>query len=127
MQRTIVNLLSVFLLVAFVVMAPASSHAAKKPKGEKADPGLTGKIAAIDKTAKTITLDAEPSKPIAIDSNTSIINNYGNVLGFTDLKVGETAHISTVNLANKLTAVTIRTGVSAADDKGGKKKKKATS
>lgn len=130
MRKSINSLLSLTLLAAFAFVAPATSYAAKGKKGEPAEPALTGKISAVDKEAKTVTVD---SKVITIDSTTSIISTAGQVLALDKLKVGDHVQISTVNLANKLTAVTVRVGnpVSAASDAGSdakpKKKKKKTS
>lgn len=101
MRKFISQLLAVLLLAGVTVTA----EAAKKGPPPK-DPGTTGKITALDLSAKTLTLD---SKVIAVDS-TTIVQRDGLASTLESLKVGEQANITTVNLADKATAVTIKVG-----------------
>ncbi len=125
MRKSIITFLPLILFGILFFITPQVSHAAKEKKGEKPDNGFTGSITAVDTTAKTIKIDADGGKTILIDSTTSIIKAAGGVLKLADLKVGDAVHVSTVNLANQLTAVTVKVGVKL-DATPAKKKKKKT-
>ena len=115
MRKFISQLLSVLLLAGVAVTA----EAAKKGPPPK-DPGITAKVTAVDKAGKNFTLDG---KTIAVDSGT-IVQRDGKPSSFEEIKVGDQVNVTTVNLADKLTAVTVKVGAVASISAGGKKPKK---
>lgn len=94
----------------------ASAADKKAPK----DNALHGKITAVDKDAKTITV---AGKTLAVD-DTTVITDSGKPAKFENLKVGTDATVSTFKLGEKLTAVSIKTGTVAATPPAAVKKKK---
>lgn len=111
------SLLALAAALAFSILAPDASAAAKKGPVDKP---TIGKITAVDKEAKTITVG---STVIAVD-DTTIITNSGKPAKLEDLKTGTDATVSVFMLGEKLTAVNIKTGVVAATAPAAVKKKK---
>lgn len=111
------QILLVVALAITTLLSTAVSHAAAKavPKGD----GLFGKITAVDTTAKTITLGG---KVIVVDE-TTVITESGKPAKFESLKTGTDATVATFKLGEKLTAVSIKTGVVPAAAPATKKKK----
>lgn len=101
MRQFITPFLTTLLLAALTVSAPAA-----KKGPEKKDPGITGAITALDTEAKTLTIGG---KTIVADS-TTIVQRDGKASTFAELKMGEEANVTTVNLGGKLNAVTIKVG-----------------
>jgi hypothetical protein len=110
MKKFLTRLAAAVLLAGFIVAVPSEAMAAKKDKGAGKDTGLKGGISAIDKEAKSITVGG---KVVATD-DTTVITRSGKPGAFGDLKVGESAEVSTFMLGEKLTAVTIKVGPPAA-------------
>ncbi len=110
------SVLALAVAAAFTTFTPDASAAGKKGP---ADTGLHGKITAVDKDAKTITI---AGKTLQID-DTTVITNAGKRAKLEDLKPGTDATVSTFKLGEKLTAVSIKTGVVAAVAPAVKKKK----
>jgi Cu/Ag efflux protein CusF len=109
-------LLSLATAIAFTFTATDAAAADKKaPK----DAGTHGKITAVDKEAKTITV---AGKVIAVD-DTTVITDSGKPAKLTDLKVGTDATVATFKLGDKLTATSIKTGTVSAAVAPTKKKK----
>ena len=111
------SLLALAAAFAFIGLTPDASAAAKKGPVDKP---VTGKITAVDKEAKTITVG---DKVIAVDDTTAI-TNAGKPAKLEDLKVGTEASVSTFLLGEKVTAVSIKTGTVAATATAAPKKKK---
>lgn len=110
------SLLALASAIALTVITTAASAADKKaPK----DAGLHGKITAVDKDAKTITV---AGKVIAVD-DTTVITDSGKPAKLESLKVGADATVATFKLGEKLTATSIKTGTVAAAVPATKKKK----
>ena len=109
-------LLSLVTAIALTVSATDASAADKKAS---TDAGTHGKITAVDKDAKTITV---AGKVIAVD-DTTVITDSGKPAKFADLKVGTEATVATFKLGDKLTATSIKTGAVAAAVPTTKKKK----
>jgi hypothetical protein len=107
----------VLTFVAATLFCTPPSQAADK-KAPKAD-GLRGKITAVDKDAKTISV---AGKAVTVDE-TTVITDSGKPTKLEDLKLGADATVSTFVLGGKLTAVSIKTGVVAAAVPVTKKKK----
>jgi hypothetical protein len=125
MRKTYSLLLTGCLLLGVSFDAPAA-QAAKGKKSMATDTGISGSIASVDKTKKTITLRGrDGDKTVTVDS-TTLITRDGKPAVFEDIKTGEVAAISTFTLADKLTAVSVKIGVATAkgDDGGARKKKK---
>ena len=111
------HLLALVSVIAITLVATNVSAADKKaPK----DAGTNGKITAVDKEAKTITVGG---RVIAVD-DTTVITDSGKPAKFENLKVGADATVATFKLGEKLTATSIKTGtVPAAAPPATKKKK----
>ena len=103
--------------LALSVFVPSASAAAKKGPVDKP---VTGKITAIDKEAKTVTVG---DRVIAVD-DTTIITNSGKLAKFEELKTGVDATVSVFMLGEKLTATNLKTGTVAATAGAVVKKKK---
>lgn len=88
-------------------------------KGAPQDNGLSGKITAVDKDAKTITVGG---KTVTVNE-TTVITDGGKPAKFETLKSGTEAMVSTFKLGEKLTAVSIKTGAAAVVVPTAKKKK----
>jgi len=109
-------LLALAAATAFSLFTSDASAADKKaPK----DNALRGKITAVDKAAKTITV---AGKTLAVD-DTTVITDSGKPAKLENLKVGTDATVNTFKLGEKLTAVSIKTGFVAATVAPAKKKK----
>jgi len=109
--------LSLLGAIALTYTATQASAADKKaPK----DAGTYGKITAVDKEAKTITV---AGKVIAVD-DTTVITDSGKPAKLTELKVGADATVATFKLGDKLMATSIKTGTVAAVSPTATKKKK---
>lgn len=110
------SLLALAVATAFSLFTSDASAADKKaPK----DNALHGKITAVDKEAKTITV---AGKTVTVD-DTTVITDSGKPAKLENLKTGTDATVSTFMLGEKLTAVSIKTGVVAATVPAVKKKK----
>lgn len=109
------SLVALAAALAFFVSTSDTSAAAKKGPQDKP---TAGKITAVDKEAKTITVG---DKVIAVD-DTTVITNSGKPAKLEDLKVGTEASVSTFLLGEKVTAVSIKTGAIAATATPKKKK-----
>lgn len=117
MRTLIRSLLALTVTLAFSVFTSDASAADKKaPK----DNALHGKITAVDKDAKTITV---AGKTLVVD-DTTVITDSGKPTKLENLKPGTDATVSTFMLGEKLTAVNIKTGVVAAAAPAAVKKKK---
>ena len=79
---------------------------------------LRGKITAVDKEAKTLSI---AGKTVTVDE-TTIITDSGKPAKFESLKVGTDATVNTFKLGEKLSAVSIKTGAVAATVAAPKKK-----
>ncbi|MFA6543450.1 MAG: DUF5666 domain-containing protein [Limisphaerales bacterium] len=108
------------LAVAFAFSVFTPDALAKKKGQAPVDNALKGKITAVDKAAKTITI---ADKVVAVDE-TTIITDSGKPVKLDDLKVGVEASVSVFTLGDKLTATSIKTGTVAASSTPAKKKKK---
>ena len=117
MQKVLRSLVVLAVAGAFAVFTPSASAAAKKVPTDKP---VTGKISAIDKEAKAITVG---DKVIAVDE-TSIITTSGKPAKFEDLKTGQEASVSVFRLGEKLTATNVKVGTVAAAATALPKKKK---
>jgi Cu/Ag efflux protein CusF len=116
MRTLIRSLLTLAAAIALTFTTFAASAADKKaPK----DAGTYGKITAVDKDAKTITI---AGKVIAVD-DTTVITDSGKPAKLENLKVGTDATVATFKLGDKLTATSIKTGAVAAAVPTTKKKK----
>ena len=111
------SILALAFAAAFSLLTTDASAAAKKGPVDKP---IVGKISAVDKEAKTITV---ADRVIVVD-DTSIITNAGKPAKFEDLKTGTDATISVFMLGEKLTATNIKTGTVAATATAVPKKKK---
>ena len=111
------SILALAAAAAFVTFTSEASAAAKKGPVDKP---IVGKISAVDKDAKTITV---ADRVIVVD-DTSIITNSGKPAKFEDLKTGTEATVSVFMLGEKLTATNIKTGVVAPTATAAPKKKK---
>ncbi|MFM8470643.1 MAG: hypothetical protein ACKODH_11870 [Limisphaerales bacterium] len=117
MQPLTRSLLTLAVAFTFALVAPEASAAAKKGPVDKP---VIGKITAVDKEGKTITV---ADRMIAVDE-TSVITKSVKPAKLEDLKVGTDATVSTFLLGEKLTAVSIKTGTVAPTAAAVPKKKK---
>jgi len=116
MRTLIRSLLALASAIALTVITTDASAADKKaPK----DAGLHGKITAVDKDAKTVTV---AGKTVAVD-DTTLITDSGKPAKLENLKVGTDATVATFMLGGKLTATSIKTGTVAVAAPTTKKKK----
>lgn len=113
--------LSVSSLAIAIAISLAATNANTSAADKKAptDTGIHGKISAVDKEAKTITVGG---KTVTVD-DTTVITDAGKPTKFENLKTGSDTTISTFMLGGKLTAVSIKTGVVAVPLPAAKKKK----
>lgn len=112
MRSIISKLLTVAVLTVALVGIGLPAHAAKKG-GPATDPGSAGKVKAIDKEAKTITVeDKGASKTISIAS-TTVFKKAGKPATIDDVTVGESVSVTTINLGDKTEAVTVSLGAKA--------------
>ncbi len=111
------SLFAIAAAVAFSIFTPEASAAAKKGPVDKP---VAGKITAVDKEAKTISVG---DRVIAVDE-TTIITNSGKPAKLEDLKPGTEATVSVFMLGEKVTAVSIKTGTVAPTAAAAVKKKK---
>lgn len=110
------SLLALALAIAFAVFTNDASAADKKaPK----DNSLRGKITAVDKDAKTLTI---AGYTLNVDDTTEI-SNSGKPGKLEDLKPGTEATVTTFKLGEKVMAVKIKTGAVAPTAAPAKKKK----
>ena len=102
-------------------MPSLSRPSALRQRTKKApkDNALRGKISSVDKESKTITVGG---RTVAVDE-TTVITDSGKPAKLKNLKAGTDATISTFMLGEKLTAVSIKTGVVAVAVPAAKKKK----
>lgn len=111
---------SLLALAVATVFSLHTSDATAADKKAPKDNALHGKITAVDKEAKTITV---AGKTLAVD-DTTVITDSGKPAKLETLKVGSDATVSTFMLGEKLTAVSIKTGTVAAAAPAAVKKKK---
>ena len=110
---------SLLSLVAAISLSLTATDACAADKKAPKDAGTHGKITAVDKDAKTITV---AGKVITVD-DTTVITDSGKPAKLADLKVGTEASVATFKLGEKLTATSIKTGTVAAAVAPTKKKK----
>jgi len=110
---------SLLALASAIALTLTSTDASAADKKAPKDAGLHGKITAVDKDAKTITV---AGKVIAVD-DTTVITDSGKPAKLDNLKVGTDATVATFKLGDKLTATSIKTGTVAAAAPTTKKKK----
>jgi hypothetical protein len=133
MKLSILKISAFSLLAAALVVAPGQAFGQEtkkeKPAAEKADPAakkqkglpLGGKITAVDKSAKTITVG---DKVVQVTSETKI-TKAGRPATLNDAAVGEEVGISYVkDDAGKMKARSVRIGPKPEGEKKGKKKEK---
>lgn len=136
MKKTLVQSLAVALVLALagVVATPSlAQEKAEKGKGEgkeKKAPStipFTGKITAVDKDAKSITLSGEKARVIHITAKTRLTKGEGNQpADFEDAKVGEQVGGGYREADGKKEATTVHFGArppGKAKAKGKEKKK----
>lgn len=110
------SLLALAVATAFSLFTADASAADKKaPK----DNSLHGKITAVDKEAKTLTL---AGYTVNVDDTTEI-SSSGRPGKLEDLKPGTEATVTTFKLGEKVMAVKIKTGAVAPSAAPAKKKK----
>ena len=110
------SLLALALAIAFAVVTNNASAADKKaPK----DNSLRGKITAVDKDAKTLTI---AGYTLNVDDTTEI-SSSGKPAKLEELKPGTEATVTTFKLGEKVMAVKIKTGTVAPTAAPAKKKK----
>ncbi len=117
MRKFIFQLFTAGLFAALVCVTTVEAQAQKK--GAPKDTSIQGKITEVDRAAKTITI---AGKTVIVDSTTEIFKS-GRLVGLDAIPVGIEAKVSTVTLADKLTAVSIRLGVTVAAGQEPKRKK----
>ncbi len=112
---------SVSSLAIAIAISLATTNANTSAADKKApkDNGIHGKISAVDKEAKTITVGG---KTVTVD-DTTVITDAGKPAKLENLKIGSDTAISTFMLGEKLTAVSIKTGVVTVPLPAAKKKK----
>lgn len=110
---------SLLALAVATVFSLFTSDASAADKKTPKDAGLYGKITAVDKDAKTVTV---AGKTVTVD-DTTLITDSGKPAKLENLKVGTDATVATFMLGGKLTATSIKTGVVAATVPAVKKKK----
>lgn len=110
---------SILALAFATAFSLATSDASAADKKAPKDNALHGKITSVDKDAKTITVGG---KTVTVD-DTTVITDSGKPAKLENLKPGTDATISTFMLGEKLTAVSIKTGVVAVSAPAVKKKK----
>lgn len=111
--------LSILALAFAAATSFSTSDASAADKKAPKDNALHGKISAVDKDAKTITVGG---KTVTVD-DTTVITDSGKPAKLENLKPGTDATINTFMLGEKLTAVSIKTGVVAVPAPVAKKKK----
>ena len=109
------SILSKFLTAAVLTVALVGfnlpAHAAKK--GAATDPGSAGKVKALDKTAKTITVEEKGSTKTISIAATTVFKKAGKPATIDDVTVGEPVSVTTINLGDKSEAVTVTLGAKA--------------
>ena len=95
---------------------------AQKEKQPKAMP-FNGKVKAVDKATKTITIDREKSNNFHVTSHTKIVK-AGKPATFDEIAVGEQVGGRTHENSGKLEAVSLRIGPKPATEGAAKKEKK---
>ena len=111
---------SLLALAAAIALTFTATEASAADKKAPKDGGTNGKITAVDKDAKTITV---AGKVIAVD-DTTVITDSGKPVKLESLKVGADATVATFKLGDKLTATSIKTGTVAPTAAAPTKKKK---
>lgn len=111
---------SLLALAFAAALSCFTSNASAAAKKGPPDTALHGKITAVDKEAKTLTV---AGKTVTVD-DTTVITNSGKPAKLEELKSGMDATVSTFLLGEKLTAVSIKTGAVAASAVPAPKKKK---
>jgi hypothetical protein len=104
------------------VQAAKKAPTTENAKAKKAKPTIYGgKVAAVDKTAKTVTLDGKKDLAIHITSETRI-DKDGKAATFEDIAVGEVVKIRTKVKDGKTDALAVHIGKPV--EKAKEKKKK---
>lgn len=134
-MKRILSSLTLSLCLAFggfAGVAAEKSSEKKAEKSEKAAPRarpIAGKIEAVDKTMKTLTLSGEKKQVLVVTSETKIVKG-GKPATFADATVGEEIGGSVVEENGKLILKSLRVGTKpeeaggSADPKGPAKVKK---
>jgi hypothetical protein len=134
MKKAILRLAVISLLSTAIAVAPTQAWAQDKkkddaaaegtdaPKGKKKGEGLParGKITAIDKTAKTVTVG---ERVFQVNSETRLMK-AGKPATLDDAAVGEDVGISYKKDGEKLIAISMRFGPRPEGEPKGEKKKK---
>ena len=118
-----VCLASTFTIGGFSAAAAEKAPDTKIEKSEKAGPHarpVSGKIEAVDKTMKTLTLSGEKKQVLLVTSETKIMK-AGKPATFADATVGEEIGGSVVEEGGKLVLKSLRVG--AKSDEGEKEPK----
>ncbi|MBI3853759.1 MAG: hypothetical protein HY298_26250 [Verrucomicrobia bacterium] len=134
MIKTIAKLALVGWLAGVIAGAPASVQAQNKPAGEKKEPSksekrqgvipFTGKLTAVDKTAKTIKVG---ERTFQITSETKIIK-AGKPATLEDAVVGDAVGGAFRKTDDgKMAAISVRLGAKPEGEAGPRKKKEAPS
>ncbi|MBI3878059.1 MAG: hypothetical protein HY300_19215 [Verrucomicrobia bacterium] len=125
--------LACIALVSTLATSPAWAQEKKDDKGKDPKPaekaegkkkggqGFTGKVTAVDATAKTVTLSGKTARVLQVSSQTRIEKD-GKPATFDDIKVGEEVTGSYKKVEDKLEASLIRIGGPAPKKKGDDKK-----
>ncbi len=110
---------SILALTFAAVLSFSTSDTSAADKKAPKDNALRGKISAVDKEAKTITVGGTT---VTVDE-TTVITDSGKPAKLENLKAGTEAAINTFMLGEKLIAVSIKIGVIAVPTPAAKKKK----
>ena len=137
MIKKTLQMLAITLVVAAVAGTPAITRAEDKPaaapeakaqqeKKKEGEP-FKGKITAVDKTAKTITVESKKGSGVVVTvTEATKISKDTGAATFDDLVVGEQVRGHARKSGDKLEALVVRLGVKAEGEKpkGEKKAKK---
>ena len=119
------NLISKFISTTILTVAVAgvglTAQAAKK--GPPTDPGSGGKVKAVDKAAKTITIEEKGSAKVISIASTTVFKKAGKAVTIDDVTVGEPVQVTTINLGEKVEAVTVTLGAKPPTQQAKGKKK----
>ena len=112
MRSILSKLIAAVVLTVAIVGISLPAQAAKKG-GPPTDPGSAGKVKAIDKIAKTITVEDKGAAKIISISSTTVFKKSGKPATIDDVTVGEPVSVTTINLGDKTEAVTVSLGAKA--------------
>ena len=120
MRNLISKLITTAILTVAIAGISLSAQAAKK--GPPSDPGAGGKVKAVDKAAKTVTIEEKGVAKVISIAATTVFKKAGKAVTIDDVTVGEPVHITTINLGEKTEAVTVTLGAKAPALEAKKKK-----